>query len=96
MPGPATQPASAPPRFGNGRDWFMEKRFGMFIHWGLHSIPNWNHPNYPNQGRQHPEIDILGETGITHAWQQAPGSTERTFRLMETAPRLPGDKTTEQ
>ena len=25
-------------RFGDGRDWFFEKRFGMFVHWGLYAI----------------------------------------------------------
>ncbi len=25
--------------FGDGRDWFFEKRFGMFVHWGIYSIP---------------------------------------------------------
>jgi alpha-L-fucosidase len=29
-------------RFGDGRDWFFEKRFGLFIHWGLYSIPAWH------------------------------------------------------
>ncbi|MDR2038845.1 MAG: alpha-L-fucosidase [Bacteroidales bacterium] len=29
-------------RFGDGRDWFFEKRFGMFIHWGLYAIPAWH------------------------------------------------------
>lgn len=29
-------------RFGDGRDWFFEKRFGMFVHWGLYSIPGWH------------------------------------------------------
>lgn len=28
--------------FGDGRDWFFEKRYGMFIHWGLYSIPAWH------------------------------------------------------
>ena len=23
------------PRFGDGRDWFLEARYGMFVHWGL-------------------------------------------------------------
>ncbi|MHC4251633.1 MAG: alpha-L-fucosidase [Planctomycetota bacterium] len=31
-----------PPRFGDGRDWFFEKRFGMFVHWGLYAIPAWH------------------------------------------------------
>ncbi|HWC97950.1 MAG TPA: alpha-L-fucosidase [Candidatus Sulfopaludibacter sp.] len=26
------------PRFGDGRDWWFEKRFGMFVHWGLYAI----------------------------------------------------------
>ena len=29
-------------RFGDGRDWFLEKRFGMFVHWGLYAIPGWH------------------------------------------------------
>ncbi len=29
-------------RFGDGRDWFFEKRYGLFIHWGLYSIPGWH------------------------------------------------------
>lgn len=29
------------PRFGDGRDWWFEKRFGMFVHWGLYSIHGW-------------------------------------------------------
>jgi alpha-L-fucosidase len=31
-----------PERFGDGRDWFFEKRFGMFVHWGLYAIPGWH------------------------------------------------------
>ena len=29
-------------RFGDGRDWFHEKRFGMFVHWGLYAIAGWH------------------------------------------------------
>ena len=29
-------------RFGDGRDWFFKKRFGMFVHWGLYAIPAWH------------------------------------------------------
>jgi alpha-L-fucosidase len=29
-------------RFGDGRDWFFENRYGMFVHWGLYSIPGWH------------------------------------------------------
>lgn len=30
------------PRFDDGRDWFFERRFGLFIHWGLYAIPAWH------------------------------------------------------
>lgn len=29
-------------RFGDGRDWFFEKLFGMFVHWGLYAVPAWH------------------------------------------------------
>jgi alpha-L-fucosidase len=29
-------------RFGDARDWFFENRFGMFVHWGIYSIPAWH------------------------------------------------------
>jgi alpha-L-fucosidase len=29
-------------RFNDGRDWFGEKRFGMFIHWGIYSVAGWH------------------------------------------------------
>lgn len=28
-------------RFGDGRDWFLDKKFGLFVHWGLYAIPAW-------------------------------------------------------
>jgi len=37
-------PAGVPklaPRFGDGRDWWFERRFGLFVHWGLYSIHGW-------------------------------------------------------
>lgn len=37
-------------RFGDGRDWFFRKRFGMFVHWGLYSIPGW-HEQHQWRGR---------------------------------------------
>ncbi len=29
-------------RFGDGRDWFFERRFGLFIHWGIYALPAWH------------------------------------------------------
>jgi alpha-L-fucosidase len=34
--------SSVIPRFGDGRDWFFERRYGMFVHWGIYSIPGWH------------------------------------------------------
>ena len=31
-----------PRRFGDGRDWFFEKRFGLFVHWGIYSVAGWH------------------------------------------------------
>ena len=31
-----------PPRFNDGRDWFMQKRFGLFTHWGIYSVGEWD------------------------------------------------------
>ncbi len=28
--------------FYDGRDWFFEKRFGLFIHWGLYAVNAWH------------------------------------------------------
>jgi alpha-L-fucosidase len=41
---PPSRPGGAlrAPRFGDGRDWFFEKRFGLFVHWGLYAIPAWH------------------------------------------------------
>jgi hypothetical protein len=36
------QIASNIKRFGDGRDWFFQKRYGMFVHWGLYSILGWH------------------------------------------------------
>lgn len=46
-PGLDRQPAGAssegmPEPFGDGRNWFLQKRFGMFAHWGLYAIPGWH------------------------------------------------------
>jgi alpha-L-fucosidase len=40
VPHPAA--SAAAPRFGDGRDWFFEKRFGLLLHWGIYAIPGWH------------------------------------------------------
>jgi alpha-L-fucosidase len=34
--------AAGPRRFGDGRDWFFERRFGLFVHWGIYSVGGWH------------------------------------------------------
>ncbi|NLE46741.1 MAG: glycoside hydrolase [Chloroflexi bacterium] len=29
-------------RFGDGRDWFYERRLGLFVHWGLYAVTAWH------------------------------------------------------
>ena len=35
-------PSPAIERFHDGRDWFLDRRFGMFVHWGLYALPGWH------------------------------------------------------
>jgi len=37
-------------KFNDARDWFLEKRFGMFVHWGIYAIPAW-HEQHQWRGR---------------------------------------------
>lgn len=30
------------PHFGDARDWFFERRFGLFVHWGLYAVNAWH------------------------------------------------------
>jgi alpha-L-fucosidase len=36
------RPPALAPRFGDGRDWWFQKRFGLFVHWGLYAIEGWH------------------------------------------------------
>jgi alpha-L-fucosidase len=38
----AAPAARLAPRFGDGRDWWFQRRFGLFVHWGLYSINGWH------------------------------------------------------
>ncbi len=37
-------------RFHDGRDWFFECRFGMFVHWGLYALTEWHEQARWRQG----------------------------------------------
>lgn len=36
----------SPIRFNDARDWFLEARFGMFIHWGIYSLNAWHEQEF--------------------------------------------------
>ena len=36
--------------FGDGRDWFVQKRFGLFVHWGPYAVEGWHEQD---QQRRH-------------------------------------------
>lgn len=44
VPGAVAEPAAPAlaPRFGDGRDWWFQKRFGLFLHWGLYALHGWH------------------------------------------------------
>ncbi len=46
-------------RFGDGRDWFFSKPFGMFIHWGLYAIPAWHEQVQQRRGMQRAAYEEL-------------------------------------
>lgn len=46
VPAPASSTTASAsllaPRFGDERDWWFAKRFGLFLHWGLYAINGWH------------------------------------------------------
>ena len=67
-------------RFGDGRDWFFEKRYGMFVHWGLYSIPGW-HEQHQWRGRV-PRDEYMK---LAKQWNPVKFNPERWLDLMEEA-----------
>lgn len=65
-------------RFGDGRDWFFEKRFGMFIHWGLYAIPGW-HEQHQWRGRIEREEYIK----LADLWNPVRFDPERWLDILE-------------
>jgi alpha-L-fucosidase len=54
-----TPSAPAIPRFGDGRDWFFARRFGLFVHWGLYAIPAWHEQHQWRRGVTRAEYQHL-------------------------------------
>ena len=67
-------------RFGDGRDWFFEKRYGMFVHWGLYSILGW-HEQHQMRARM-PRVEY---EKLANRWNPVKFDPERWLDLMEEA-----------
>ncbi|MBL7966453.1 MAG: alpha-L-fucosidase [Prolixibacteraceae bacterium] len=65
-------------RFGDGRDWFFEKRYGMFVHWGLYSIPGW-HEQHQWRGR----VSRSEYVKLARQWNPVKFNPEQWLDLME-------------
>lgn len=65
-------------RFGDGRDWFFEKRFGMFVHWGLYSIPGWH-----EQHQWRARVPRVEYEKLAHQWNPVRFNPEEWLDLME-------------
>ena len=46
-------------RFNDARDWFFEKKFGFFIHWGLYAINAWHEQEQMRRGIPRSEYEKL-------------------------------------
>lgn len=46
-------------RFDDARDWFFERRFGLFVHWGLYAIPAWHEQHQWRAGIPRREYEQL-------------------------------------
>lgn len=67
-------------RFGDSRDWFFEKRYGMFVHWGLYSIPAWH-----EQHQWRARVPRSEYVKLASQWNPVKFNPEQWLDLMEEA-----------
>ncbi len=67
-------------RFSDGRDWFFEKRFGLFIHWGLYAIPGW-HEQHQYRGK----VERSEYMKLIEHWNPTRFNPDNWLDLMEEA-----------
>ena len=67
-------------RFGDGRDWFFEKRFGMFVHWGIYAVAGW-HEQHQWRGRV-PRAEYVK---LAERWNPVRFDPDRWLDLAEAA-----------
>ncbi|HWS01270.1 MAG TPA: alpha-L-fucosidase, partial [Prolixibacteraceae bacterium] len=68
------------PRFGDGRDWFFDHRYGMFVHWGLYSIPGWH-----EQHQWRARVARAEYMKLAEQWNPKKFNPEEWLDLMEEA-----------
>ncbi len=68
------------PRFGDGRDWFFENRYGMFVHWGIYSIPGWH-----EQHQWRARVPRSEYVKLAQQWNPKKFNPEEWLDLMEEA-----------
>jgi alpha-L-fucosidase len=66
------------PRFNDARDWWFERRFGLFIHWGLYSINGWHEQE---QWRRH--VSRADYARLADEWNPARFDPEAWLDLAE-------------
>jgi alpha-L-fucosidase len=67
-------------RFGDNRDWFFEKRYGLFIHWGLYSIPAWH-----EQHQWRAKVPRAEYVKLSEKWNPVRFNPDRWLDIMEEA-----------
>jgi alpha-L-fucosidase len=67
-------------RFGDSRDWFFEKRYGLFIHWGLYSIPAWH-----EQHQWRAKVPRAEYVKLSEKWNPLRFNPDRWLDIMEEA-----------
>jgi alpha-L-fucosidase len=67
-------------KFGDERDWFFEKRYGMFVHWGLYSIAGW-HEQHQWRARVPREEYVK----LSYQWNPVKFNPEEWLDIMEMA-----------
>ncbi len=67
-------------RFGDDRDWFFEKRYGMFVHWGLYSIPGWH-----EQHQWRARVERKEYVKLAQQWNPVKFNPEKWLDLLEEA-----------
>jgi alpha-L-fucosidase len=77
---PADSSPRLAPRFGDSRDWWFERRFGMFVHWGLYAIQGWHEQD---QWRRH--IPRAEYQKLAQRWNPAKFDPEQWLDLAEEA-----------